>query len=293
MATIDKRGVPPGRYGTKFKVQYKARSYPPKLLISVAHEEATGVALDPILFTGGNESNGFLRRLGFVIERCDSRPVVTGELPTIWPPKLRQKLCPLQGFTSDELEDLRYQLIYVAKLYSWAELTANHLPPSKSGVYAWFFASPPCSVPVDGCIHRERRTLLYVGISPESRNSGQNLRQRIRYHFSGNAEGSTLRRTLGCLLEEELGTILRRVGSGRRMTFGPNESKLTKWMAVNAAVSWIETDCPWEIEDHLLTKLNLPLNIEANSHSPFYEALRRIRKQCCDRAKKLPVLASS
>ncbi|WP_447603852.1 GIY-YIG nuclease family protein [Nitrospira sp. Nam80] len=184
--------------------------------------------------------------------------------------------------------------MHVAKLYSWTELwKGRDLPPSASGVYAWFFKNPPSSVPIDRCIHREGRALLYVGISPESKNSGQNLRQRIRYHFSGNAEGSTLRRTLGCLLEEELGTILRRVGSGKRMTFGPNESKLAKWMTVNAAVSWIEAECPWEIEDYLLTKLTLPLNIEANSHGTFYEALRTIRKQCCERARLLPVLESS
>ena len=39
---------------------------------------------------------------------------------------------------------------------------------------------------------------------------------RIRYHFRGNAEGSTLRLTLGCLLIKPLGIELRRVGSGKR-----------------------------------------------------------------------------
>ena len=45
------------------------------------------------------------------------------------------------------------------------------------------------------------------------------MRERIRYHYQGNAEGSTLRLTLGCLLSEELDIELRRVGSGKRMTF--------------------------------------------------------------------------
>ncbi|WP_374939609.1 GIY-YIG nuclease family protein [Streptomyces sp. UH6] len=46
--------------------------------------------------------------------------------------------------------------------------------------------------------------------------STQNLRKRVRYHCRGNAAGSTLRLTLGCLP----GLELRRVGSGKRMTFG-------------------------------------------------------------------------
>ncbi|HEV8559512.1 MAG TPA: hypothetical protein VGR06_24485, partial [Actinophytocola sp.] len=55
--------------------------------------------------------------------------------------------------------------------------------------------------------------LLYVGIAPRhiaTRISRQNVRSRVRCHFQGNAEGSTLRLTLGCLL----GLELRRVGSG-------------------------------------------------------------------------------
>ncbi|MFF3911407.1 GIY-YIG nuclease family protein [Streptomyces sp. NPDC001848] len=49
-----------------------------------------------------------------------------------------------------------------------------------------------------------------------TRTSTQNLRKRVRYHYRGNAAGSTLRLTLCCLL----GLELRRVGSGNRLTFG-------------------------------------------------------------------------
>ncbi|MFF8174696.1 GIY-YIG nuclease family protein [Streptomyces chartreusis] len=48
-----------------------------------------------------------------------------------------------------------------------------------------------------------------------NRTSTQNLRKRVRHHYRGNAAGSTLRLTLGCLL----GLELRRVGGGKRMTF--------------------------------------------------------------------------
>jgi hypothetical protein len=80
------------------------------------------------------------------------------------------------------------------------------------GIYGWHFATAP-----DPAIEANR--LLYVGIAPRHmrpRISRQSLRTRIRYHFRGNAAGSTLRLTLGCLI----GLELRRVGSGTRMTFG-------------------------------------------------------------------------
>jgi hypothetical protein len=65
-----------------------------------------------------------------------------------------------------------------------------------------------------------------------SQPSRQTIRSRIRYHYTGNAEGSTLRLTLGSLLGSELGLALRRVGSGRRMTSTyEGESLLSAWMA--------------------------------------------------------------
>ena len=48
--------------------------------------------------------------------------------------------------------------------------------------------------------------------------------------YRGNAYGSTLRLTLGCLLADQLGIELRRVGSGTRLTFGDGEQALSEWM---------------------------------------------------------------
>src|SRR3954451_14241714 len=82
--------------------------------------------------------------------------------------------------------------------------------PKSPGVYAWYFRDVPSAVPTSGCITRDGLTLLYVGISPGKRPSTQTLFHRLRYHYQGNAEGSTLRLTLGLLL----GLRLRVVGSG-------------------------------------------------------------------------------
>jgi hypothetical protein len=98
-----------------------------------------------------------------------------------------------------------------------------------------------------------------VGISPDRppangrAASKQNLRKRLRQHYTRTAAASTLRRTLGCLLAEELGLQLRRTGSsGRRTNFGEGEQQLSTWMANNAYVSWVVREQPWELEDELI-----------------------------------------
>jgi hypothetical protein len=167
--------------------------------------------------------------------------------------------------------------------------------PAVAGVYAWYFDRVPPGVPTNGCHLAHGATLLYVGISPKAppakgTPSRQTVRHRIRYHYRGNAEGSTLRLTLGCLLAEELGIGLRRVGSGRRMTFGPDgESRLTAWMADHACVVWTVTDRPWELERQLIRSLVLPLNLDQNQHSPFHQRLSEIRAAQRTRARALPI----
>ena len=113
-------------------------------------------------------------------------------------------------------------LINEMELYSSSEiLCTTSLPPSVPGVYAWFFKDILGTVPADDCVTKGPLTLLYVGISPDKigkPNSRQNLRRRMTTHFQGNAEGSTLRRSLGVLLAEKSGYPFRRVGSGKHMT---------------------------------------------------------------------------
>ncbi|MFJ4687562.1 GIY-YIG nuclease family protein [Streptomyces sp. NPDC088789] len=153
-----------------------------------------------------------------------------------------------------------------------------------AGVYGWHFAQTP---------HPEldANRLLYVGIAPRfmaNRTSTQNLRKRVRYHYRGNAAGSTLRLTLGCLL----GLELRRVGSGTRMTFGKaGESTLTQWMAENARVCWIEHGEPWTMESQLISQLDLPLNLDQNRHNVFHSRLKELRAHARRRARELPVSA--
>ena len=109
--------------------------------------------------------------------------------------------------------------------------------------------------------------------------SKQSLAARVRYHFAGNAEGSTLRLTLGCLLADQLGIRLTRVGSGGRYTFtNPGEIRLDTWLEQNARVCWVEHPEPWKLEEQLLKTLSLPLNIDGNHLHPFVATLRACRR---------------
>ncbi|MEU6777523.1 GIY-YIG nuclease family protein [Streptomyces sp. NPDC046759] len=119
-----------------------------------------------------------------------------------------------------------------------------------------------------------------------NRTSTQNLRKRVRYHYRGNAAGSTRRLTLGCLL----GLELRRVGSGKRMTFGKaGEATLSQWMADSARVCWIEQSEPRDMESQLISQLDLPLNLDQNRHNTFHSRLKELRAQARHRARELPI----
>lgn len=170
--------------------------------------------------------------------------------------------------------------------------------PKEGGVYAWWFDELPGEVEASGCIQRDGLTLLYVGISPKAPPktgtlvSSQTLRSRITTHYAGNAEGSTLRLSLGCLLAPTLGFELRRFGSGTRMHFGEGERELSRWMHEHARVSWIADDAPWELESRLFGKLVLPLNISGNANCRFAARMSVIRSDARTRARALPVLAN-
>ena len=153
------------------------------------------------------------------------------------------------------------------KLWSRVEVVgARPSPvPKTPGLYAWYFRRVPGPIDRAGCHLHDGMSMLYVGIAPrqpyaDGRRSKTTLRQRVRYHYTGNAEGSTLRLTLGCLLSEELGIKLRRVGSGTRRTFSDGEEE------------------PWTLEEELISRYDLPLNLDQNRHNAFHPELSAARK---------------
>lgn len=141
-------------------------------------------------------------------------------------------------------------LLKPSKLWTRSELLKKSCPvPQKPGLYAWYFKEIPPGVPIEDSVNWKGLTFLYLGISPRTSLSQGNIRKRIRYHYRGNAYGSTLRLSLGCLLSKKLGIQLKKYGSGKRKHFGEEEVILSQWMAENAYVTWMVFQKPWTIED--------------------------------------------
>jgi hypothetical protein len=172
-------------------------------------------------------------------------------------------------------------------------LSSNSPLPRASGLYVWLFREAPPPVSTETCIEWQAAKLLYIGISPNKLSkpqSTQSLRSRIQYHYRGNAEGSTLRRTLGILLTEDSGYPLRRVGSGKRMTLTHDgERWLNRWLEANALVAWLEDEEPWRLEEKFLGEMSCPLNLDKNRNHPFHPRLKAMRSDAILRARALPI----
>ncbi len=70
-ARIDQLEVPPGREATKFLVHHEGKYYPPKYTLGIANIYANGIELSSDDFSGGDESNDYLHKLGFEIVEKD------------------------------------------------------------------------------------------------------------------------------------------------------------------------------------------------------------------------------
>jgi hypothetical protein len=197
------------------------------------------------------------------------------------------------------LPETDLNLLMPSRVWSRDEVLAKPCPvPREAGVYAWFFKEVPPGVPVGDCVSVDGLALLYVGIAPRAvplngrPASSQRLCNRIRYHYQGNAEGSTLRLTLGCLLADRLGIQLRRVGSGNRLTFAEGEQALSRWMGENAFVAWHVTESPWAVEQEVIGGVSLPLNLAMNRSHAYHLTLSGVRKAAKEMARGLPVWGS-
>lgn len=186
-------------------------------------------------------------------------------------------------------------LLRPQRLWTRSEVLAPSSPvPRIAGYYGWFFRTIPPGVPAEDCVRFEGLSLLYAGIAPkppaaDGTASTQTLWHRIRYHYQGNAEGSTLRLTLGCLLADELGIELRRVGSGNRMTFHAGEAILSNWMEGHALVAWVPHQSPWTVETQLIASTSLPLNLDQNHDHAHHGQLSQLRRLAKARARQLPI----
>lgn len=170
-----------------------------------------------------------------------------------------------------------------AKQYTISECISHKSELPKSGIYGWYFAKDVfknaiVNVPYDGCVSNLDYYLMYVGIGPSRATSKKILSDRlIKNHFNGSARNSTVRKSIGCLLREELGLIPCKK-DGNKFNFGDGEEILSKWLRSNASVAFVAVDEPWLYEDAIISKLQPPLNIDGNPH-PFSKILKDLRAE--------------
>ncbi|MEA3281192.1 MAG: hypothetical protein U9Q68_01320 [Euryarchaeota archaeon] len=95
MRKIDSDEFPSGRGSKKFLLDFEGRRYPPKYVISLANKFASGEELNPSIFNGGQETNGFLKRLGFdIVEVFPSgQPTTPPDKPVVSPQNEHNERC--------------------------------------------------------------------------------------------------------------------------------------------------------------------------------------------------------
>jgi len=77
MEEIKRNGIPKGRNSRKFLLEFNGEYYPPKYVISLTNKYANGEILNPAQFSGGRETNDFLRNLGFnIIELSTAKKII-------------------------------------------------------------------------------------------------------------------------------------------------------------------------------------------------------------------------
>lgn len=92
---IDEHGVPRARESTIWLVIIEGKTYPPKYIISRANVYANGTEWPSGNFTGGEETNSYLKNLGFKI--CDRGSFT---VPRDKAPEPRPCVKPLKGPTT-------------------------------------------------------------------------------------------------------------------------------------------------------------------------------------------------
>ena len=89
---IIRDGVPSLRRGRSYCLVTNGEHFPPKYTIALAHQVATGECLRPDRFSGGSESNEFLRRRGFAVVECDcGGSVHDGRVTSVSGPPMRRR----------------------------------------------------------------------------------------------------------------------------------------------------------------------------------------------------------
>lgn len=131
MRELETHGADLRRAATRFCLVDEQRHYPPKYVVSLAVQQAFGTRLKPSSFSGGAETNGLLRRLGFDVLACtcgglsqsDERSYAVGRLvvngPTPEQPREARHLL-LQALTREWPAGSRVRFLVTPGGFAWS-----------------------------------------------------------------------------------------------------------------------------------------------------------------------------
>ena len=177
------------------------------------------------------------------------------------------------------------QVLEPAKLIRPVEVL-THIEENEvtHGLYGWWFDGALPEVPRGGCREFDGRQLLYIGIAPPKNRptrpgSATPVKRRLwRNHLRGTVRSSTLRLSLAALLQDQLDLEFYRDAWGRVRMEKEHEEKLTGWIHQHAAISLVQHNAPWQLEEALIRNGPLlPLNLSMSGH-PFRPTLSALRK---------------
>jgi len=95
--------------------------------------------------------------------------------------------------------------------------------------------------------------------------------------MQGNAEGSTLRLSLGCILADQLGIELRRMAAVTGShSHGAKHCCRSGWKRTHECLARLRE--AGELEEELISPLNPPLNLDMNATNTFYLVLSELRR---------------
>lgn len=135
---IDREGVPDRRESTRFNLAHGGKHYPPKYVISIANIFANGEEYSPSMFSGGDETNRYLSRLGFtIIEGMESEIEIQNKKDFISVPELEPvKRSREYNLYEDSIRDkIVYESLFNGRTRRWLDEHIIGLNPVESRGY--------------------------------------------------------------------------------------------------------------------------------------------------------------
>lgn len=114
--------------------------------------------------------------------------------------------------------------------------------------------------------------LLYIG-------AARNIQVRVEDHLKDDSRASSFRMTLGAVLRESLGLVVRRHLGKPSFDFGPTEDRLTDWLIENTSFRFWPTAEPFAVERALIAHASGALNIEGRMDREAVDFLMQLRRQ--------------